>query len=160
MTKLLTKPKHEQLRQLVLDATLRRLTTAESLAYIKEKLGVKITDRYFFTVKKNIIDSSGQQLEYLAKNRNLFLSQYFERIAELQKHQREIWSIYEEAKEQGKRKFQLLCLKQLQEISVTITNLYNLLPEIKGLHFESDNEKYTGPQWATEKEAAEYSREC
>ena len=139
MTKLLTKPKRDQLRQLVLDCTLRRLTTAESLEYIYQKLRVRITDRYFYIVKKNIVDRSGEQLEYLQKNRNAFLSQYFERIAELQKHQREIWEMYYEAKEKGNRNFQLLCLKELKDISVTLTELYNILPEMRGLYFESDN---------------------
>jgi hypothetical protein len=41
-----------------------------------------------------------------------------------------------------------------------LTNLYNLLPEIKGLRFESGNEKYKDRQWATEKEEGEYSKEC
>jgi hypothetical protein len=69
MTQKLNRSKREYLRQLVLDTTLRRLTTIEALAYIKEKLHVSITDRYYYVVKKNIIDSSGQQLEYLQKNR-------------------------------------------------------------------------------------------
>jgi hypothetical protein len=71
-----------------------------------------------------------------------------------------MWEIHQEAKENNDRNLQIQCIKQLEEISCTLTNLYNLLPEIKGLHFESDNEKYKDRQWATEKEEGEYSREC
>jgi hypothetical protein len=123
-----------------MDCTLRRLTTAESLQEIKEKLGVTITPRYFYIVKKNIVDSSGQQLEYLTKNRNAYLAQFFERITEIQRHQRECWQMYEQAKEQGDNKFRLECLKYLGDISVTLHNLYSYLPEIRGLDFESDND--------------------
>jgi hypothetical protein len=45
MTGKLSRPKREQLRQLVLDCTIRRLTTLEALSYIREKLHVTITDR-------------------------------------------------------------------------------------------------------------------
>jgi hypothetical protein len=160
MTSKLSKPGREQLRQIILDCTLRRLTTKELLEYIKQKLKVKITERYFYTVKKNIVDSSGEQLAYLQQNRNAYLAQYFERIAEQHKFQREMWEIYQEAKQNNDRNLQIQCIKQLEEISCTLTNLYNLLPEIKGLHFESDNEKYKDRQWATEKEEGEYSKEC
>jgi hypothetical protein len=68
--------------------------------------------------------------------------------------------MYQEAKEDNDKNLQISCIKELQEVSCTLTTLYNMLPEIKGLHFESDNEKYTGRQWATEREAAEYSREA
>jgi hypothetical protein len=160
MTSKLSKQGREQLRQVILDCTLRRLTTKEALEYIKQKLRVKITDRYFYTVKKNIVVSSGAQLSYLQQNRNAYLAQYFERIAEQYNFQHELWQMYQEAKEDNDKNLQISCIKELQEVSCTLTTLYNMLPEIKGLHFESDNEKYTGRQWATEREAAEYSREA
>jgi hypothetical protein len=164
MTKLLTKPKREQLRQIVLDCTLRRLTTAESLEYIHQKLKVKITERYFFIIKKNIVDSSGQQLAYLQQNRNAYLANFFERIAELYKHQRETWEMYYKAKEDGDNKFQLECIKHLGEISVSLANLYNVVPNLGEIRFESDkNEEdydYSKTQLATEMHPGEYSREC
>jgi hypothetical protein len=118
MTSKLSKLGREQLRQIILDCTLRRLTTKESLEYIKQKLKV-ITDRYFYTVKKNIVDSSGEQLAYLQQNRNAYLAQYFERIAEQHKFQREMWEIYQEAKQNNDRNLQTQCIKQLEEISCT-----------------------------------------
>jgi hypothetical protein len=106
-------------------------------------------------VKKNIVDRSGEQLEYLQKNRNAFLSQYFERIAEQQKFQHELWEMYFAAKERGDKDFQILCIKELKDISVVLTDLYNMLPEMRGLHFESDNinEKLAADKrWAIEQE--------
>jgi hypothetical protein len=157
MTQKLNRSKREYLRQLVLDTTLRRLTTLEALAYIKEKLHVSITDRYYYVIKKNIINSSGEQLEYLQKNRNAYLSTYFERIHELYKLQRELWELYYQAKADNDRKVQLDCIQHLKEVSVTLTEIYNLLPNMTGLQFESDNEKYNEPQYSTERNIAEYS---
>src|SRR5918999_3129581 len=164
MTKLLTKPKREQLRQLVLDCTLMRLTTAESLEHIQQKLRVKITDRYFFIIKKTIVDNSSQLLTYLQQNRNAYLANFFERIAKLYKHQRETWEMYYDAKERGDNKFQLECIKHLGDISVSLADLYNMVPNLGEIRFEFDkNEKdydYSKPQLATEMHPGEYSREA
>jgi hypothetical protein len=52
---------------------------------------------------------------------------------------------------------QLSCIKQLQDISVYLTNIYNLLPNITGLHFESEEEEY---QHQYGKHINGYSKDC
>jgi hypothetical protein len=134
----LKKRQREQLRQLVLDATLRRLSTQEALSLIKDKLRVTITDRYYYVVKKNIIDSAGQQLVYLQKNRNAFLAYFFERIHENYRYQRELWEMYYQAKAENDKRFQLDCIDKLREVSVELQRLYDLLPDYKTSVFEGD----------------------
>ena len=90
----LTRHQREHLRQIILDCTLRRLSTSEALAMIQKQLHVSIAERYFYTVKKNIVDAAGEQVNYLMQNRNAYLSEYFERIAEQRKFQREVWELY------------------------------------------------------------------
>jgi hypothetical protein len=138
MTGKLTRSKREILRQLVLDCTIRRLTTTEALSYIKDKLHVTITDRYYYVVKKNIIDSSGQQLVYLQQNRNAFLSNFFERIHENYRYQKELWEMYHQAKTDNDIKVRLDCIRELREVSVELQRLYDLLPDYKTSVFEGD----------------------
>ena len=134
----LKKRQREQLRQLVLDATLRRLSTSEALALIKEKLRITITDRYFYVVKRNIIDSAGNQLAYLQKNRNAFLANFFERIHENYRYQGELWEMYYQAKAEKDKRFQLDCIDKLRQVSVELQRLYDLLPDYKTSVFEGD----------------------
>jgi len=133
----LTRQQREHLRQIVLDCTLRRLSTIEALDLIRQKLHISIAERYFYTVKKNMVDAAGEQVNYLMQNRNAYLSEYFERIAEQRKFQREVWELYYAAKADNDRNLQLTCIKQLQDISVYLTDLYSLIPNITGLQFES-----------------------
>jgi hypothetical protein len=140
MTGKLTRPKREQLRQIILDCTIRRLTTLEALSYIKDKLHVTITDRYYYLVKKNIIDSSGQQLMYLQQNRNSFLANFFERIHEQYKYQRELWEMYYQAKAENDTKVRLECIRELREVSVELQRLYDLLPDYKTSVFERERD--------------------
>ena len=134
----LKKRQREQLRQLVLDATLRRLSTQEALTLIKDKLRVTITDRYYYVVKKNIVDSAGNQLEYIQKNRNAFLANFFERIHENYRYQRELWEMYYQAKAEKDKRFQLDCIDKLREVSVELQRLYDLLPDYKNTVFERE----------------------
>jgi hypothetical protein len=134
----LKKRQREQLRQLVLDATLRRLSTSEALTLIKDKIKVTITDRYYYVVKKNIIDSAGNQLAYLQKNRNAFLANFFERIHENYRYERELWEMYYQAKAENDKRFQLDCIDKLREVSVELQRLYDLLPDYKTSVFEME----------------------
>ena len=141
----LKKRQREQLRQLVLDATLRRLSTSESLTLIKEKLRITITDRYFYVVKRNIIESAGNQLAYLQKDRNAFLANFFERINENYRYQRELWEMYYQAKAEKDKRFQLDCIDKLREVSVELQRLYDLLPDYKTSVFEGEDKPTIAP---------------
>jgi hypothetical protein len=134
----LKRRQREQLRQLVLDATLRRLSTQEALTLIKDKLRITITDRYYYVVKKNIVDSAGNQLAYLQKNRNAFLANFFERIHENYRYERELWEMYYQAKAENDKRFQLDCIDKLREVSVELQRLYDLLPDYKTSVFEME----------------------
>jgi hypothetical protein len=41
-----------------------------------------------------------------------------------------------------------------------LAELYNLIPNLADVRFESDKEEYNEPQYATEMHPAEYGREC
>jgi hypothetical protein len=168
MTEKLRKKERQQLRSLVLECQLRRFTTVEALHFIKDKLHVSISESYYFRVRKQIIEDSTEQLHYYEDNKNAFVATYFERIASAQKIERELWSTYYELKEEKKDpNLQLKSLLYLKEVGEYLTDLHSMLPELSGLHFESDRKAekekdydYSKPQLATEMHPGEYSREC
>ena len=77
------------------------------------------------------------------QNRNAYLSQFFERVAEHVKFQREVWELYYGAKTDGDRNMQLSCIKELKDISEHLTNIHMIIPNIAGLHFQSDHPPQT-----------------
>jgi hypothetical protein len=166
MTEKLRKKERQTLRSLVLECQLRRFTTNEALAFIKDKLRVSISESYYFKVRKQIIEDSAEQLHYYEDNKNAYVATYFERIASAQKIERELWSSYYEMKEAKEdRNLQLKSLLYLKEVGEYPTDLHSMLPELSGLHFESDRKEekdydYSKPQLATEMHPGEYSREA
>jgi hypothetical protein len=143
MTELLKKSQREYLRHLVLDTQLQRFSTQESLDYIYSKLRTRISESYLFRVKRQIIESAGNQLEYLSQSRNAYFASYFERINETYKLQRETYKIYNSTEDDNCK---LRCLLQLKELTVLLTDLYNLLPNITGIQFSSAAEGVTAPE--------------
>ncbi|CAN5306719.1 hypothetical protein BH18THE2_BH18THE2_09230 [soil metagenome] len=161
MTKKLDRRQRETLRQLILDCTLRRLSTYEALEYIRHKMKVSITERYYFVVKKNIIDSAGEQITYLQKNRNAYLANIFERIAEQHKITKELWEMYYSAKDEKERNVQLSCIRELKDISVNLLNIHTIIPGIAGLQFEQTVEAIgIGEEHTSGKHIDGYSKDC
>ena len=159
MTELLKKSQREYLRHLVLDTQLQRFSTQESLDYIYSKLRTRISESYLFRVKRQIIESAGTQLEYLSQSRNAYFASYFERINEAYKLQRETYKIYNSSTEDDNCKMR--CLLQLKELTVLLTDLYNLLPNIIGIQFSSVAEGITPEEEHGEaKHVNGFSKDC
>jgi hypothetical protein len=61
----LTQPQKEQLKRIILDSILQRLTTAKTQAHVKDKLGVEITIDYLNHVKMELRHDSKRELDLL-----------------------------------------------------------------------------------------------
>lgn len=123
----------QQVRQLVLEADIQRFSTNESLAYIKGKTttyampgGIEISPEYFFQVKRNIHHAVEGRLEHFRKHRTAFIEEFFKRVDEVNKYQQELWAIFH--KNPHNSTLQKDCIKELHQLTVTLTNLYDALP--------------------------------
>lgn len=64
MTELLGKNQRQYLKQLIIECQLRRFTPTEALPFIKDKLGVPVSERHYHTIKKQVLDESMEELHY------------------------------------------------------------------------------------------------
>jgi hypothetical protein len=77
-----TNVQKEHFRHLVLDCIIQRLTTQESLQYIKNKLGSEIGADHFNHVKADLKRDVKKSLRYLQKDRFAYVRELFDRIEE------------------------------------------------------------------------------
>lgn len=134
MTGKLTKQKRELLRLLVNKTIILRYTTAESLKYIKQELGVSISESYFFEVKSNITEENEYVMEHYGEKMHAsLLSEFMKRIREMELIQSEQWAIYHKTDD---LKFKADLLMKLGQITVRLEELYHLLPEWIDLNHE------------------------
>jgi hypothetical protein len=125
--------------QLVMKCILSRLTTIEALQYIREKLHVSISRRYYFQIKRKIANDTNKQYAFFTKNKNAYLHEFYQRIAEIEFLQKKMWELYDNNEKDPK--FRLDCIKELRMLTMTLMDLYQILPNITGFEFQYDNDQ-------------------
>lgn len=140
MTEKLSKNQREQLKQLVIQCVLSRFTTIEALQFIREKLHVSISERYYYQTKRKIAGDTNKQIAYFTKNKDAYLYEFYQRILEIEYLQKKMWELYDN---NDKPESQVDCIKELRQLTMTLVTLYNILPGITGFEFQYDNNNNT-----------------
>jgi hypothetical protein len=123
----------EHLKQIVLDCIIQRLTTEESLLYIKGKLGFEISQDYFNHLRARLKKETRKNLEYLQKDRFAYIqNNFFDRVEEIKYMQRMLWELVNN--NEDKLNLQLSCLSELRELTVLLTDFYDKLPMVLSVH--------------------------
>jgi hypothetical protein len=124
----LTSIQKEQLKRMVLDSVLQRLTMSETQAYVKSKLGVEITIDYLNHVKMELRQDSQKELSHLRKNRLSYMNHlFFERIDEVKNMQRKLWEIIT-SNQEDKPDVVVRSISELHKLSNSLCQMYEMLP--------------------------------
>ena len=127
----------DYLKQLIVECEVQRFTVEESMAYIKEKLKDEISVEHFYYMKRQIKKKLGAKLSYLRKDRTAFIAEiFFRRVSELEKLQKEQWRLYNDNSDNPY--LQKDCLRELHQLTITLANMYDALPQLTGLSFLHD----------------------
>jgi hypothetical protein len=73
----------EHFKHLVLDCAIQRLTTQESLQYVKDKLSIEIGADHFNHVRAQLKQDTKKNLKHLQKDRFAYIREFFDRIEEI-----------------------------------------------------------------------------
>jgi hypothetical protein len=138
VTEKLSKRQREQLKRLVLQCVLSRFTTVEALQYIREKLHNSISRRYYFQIKRRIASDTNKQLARYTKNKDAYLHEFYQRIVEIEFLHKKMWELYDNNEKDPK--FRLECIKELRMLTMTLVDLYKILPGITGFEFQYEND--------------------
>jgi hypothetical protein len=127
----------DYIKQLIVECEVQRFTVEESMAYIKEKLKDEISVEHFYHMRRQIRKSLDSKLSYLRKDRTAFIDQlFFRRVRELEMLQKEQWRLY---RDNAKNPYlQKDCLRELHQLTITLANMYDALPQLTGLSFLHD----------------------
>lgn len=117
----------QQLKQSVIETEVIGLMINEALAYIKTKTGLTISPEHVYGLKRIIKKDASKRLNQLQADRNLYLYQFFKRIDEIEKYKQELWITVLTNQNDGYLK--KACIAELHQLTITQTNLYEMLPE-------------------------------
>lgn len=137
MTQKLTRNQRDHLRQLVQESQLKRLTAMEGVQYVNQKLGIPIGVEYYNKIKGDIKKNVGKRIEILQKDRYAYHAKFFERIDELKSYQKDLHEIIK--KNSDKPHIQRACMTELRELTISLSNLYLLFPDLLPVQFVNDS---------------------
>ena len=129
----------QQLKQLVIEATIQRLSVDETLAYIHQRMGQTISSDYLRHIRAANKNTAGHRIAHLQKDRYAYLQIFFDRIDELRAYQSEQWRIYHENTERPL--IQYACLKELHQLTISLGNYYDVLPSLTSSYVPSYTSK-------------------
>jgi hypothetical protein len=139
----------EHFRHLVLDCIVQRLTTQESLQYIKDKLGSEVGPDHFNHVRAQLKQDVKKNLVYMQKDRYAYVRTLFDRRDEIMFIQKRLWKLIEDNPD--KPILQKSCLSELHQSTITLCNLYDALPAVIALRpdfvkggYDFDKNEYHG----------------
>jgi hypothetical protein len=121
-----TNIQREHFRHLVLDCIVQRLTTQESLHYVKDKLGSEIGADHFNHVRAELKQDVKKNLTHLQKDRFAYVREFFDRIDEVRYIQKRLWKLMEDNPDDPI--LHKSCLSELHQSTRTLCNLYDSLP--------------------------------
>jgi hypothetical protein len=134
MTKF-TREQSRQIDQAVKETIVKRLTYLEALDYIKATLGYSINAKTYFTKKAKLKQDAASWFDRLQKKDYEYLSLYRDRYDELIALKREAWKLFDD--NNNNKPLQLKALNTLTTITVHLTNMIQLFPDIGGVSSKS-----------------------
>jgi hypothetical protein len=141
MTKF-TREQSRQIDQAVKETIVKRLTYLEALYYIKATLGYSIIAKTYFTKKAKLKQDAASWFDRLQKKDYEYLSLYRDRYDELIALKREAWKLFED-NNNNQPLIKLKALNTLTTITVHLTNMIQLFPDIGGVSSKSSGHNST-----------------
>jgi len=110
---------------------IQRFNREESQAYVSGRYGEPVSDTYIDGTKANIRRYSDKRLKTLQMSRSEFINQAcFKRSDEIEHYMREAWRLYHTNGSDPHLQKDLL--HELHTYTITLANLYELVPHITG----------------------------
>jgi hypothetical protein len=128
-----TNEQKQEIKQLVIEIIVKRLTAVESQQYISQKLKIQISLDYLNHLKASLKTDMKKELLSIQKDKYLFVeSTFVDRKHELEALQKMLHNIV--ANNADKPDVQVNAIARLHEISVSLGGLYDILPIIGGVN--------------------------
>lgn len=128
----LSRYERDYLKQLVLECDIQRFSRQESKAYIEDKLERNFSESYLDKTRALVKKSAKSKLEMFREHKTAYIEQFFKRIVEIENLQKEAWTIYHTAQNDNKPSIQIDCIQELHQLTITLANLYEILPAFTG----------------------------
>ena len=123
-----------QIKDAVIQARVKRFSRIETIAYVKSLTGQTISMRYLDTMIKQIKMNAPKELQELKESRYAFLDEVFKSKYEIEEYIKEAWRLFHTS--EGDKYLQLNCLKELHQLTISRSNIIDVIPHYAGVKSE------------------------
>ena len=128
-----------QIKDAVIQCRVKRFSRIETIAYVKSLTKIDISMRYLDTMIKNIKMSAPKELNDLKESRYSFLDEVFKSKYEIEEYIKEAWRLFHTS--EGDKYLQLNCLKELHQLTISRSNIIDVIPHYAGVRSEERGRK-------------------
>lgn len=135
-----TAEKAEKIRQCVLDCSIRRLTSQETVECLNQRYGIKVEIITVKRYKSKLRESAQNWIAKLAKSKRAdYIAQYKERIDEVHSMQSKLWNIVDSEKTHDRTKVEAIA--KLLNCTEALVQLYDSIPLLNAIR-DYDNDPF------------------
>jgi hypothetical protein len=124
----LNEEQKENLKDVILECIIKRHNVDETLSYVKNKLGVDVMTHDHNRIRGELKRELGTNLKHLQRDKSAYPREFFKRIEEIRLIQKNLWRLIDENPD--KPELQKDCLKELNQSTVTLGDLYKSIQEL------------------------------
>lgn len=126
-----TYAERRQIRDCLIQCRVKRFSRVESQAFIKANTHLEVSIRQIDIIIKDLKRTAPRQLDKLRESRYAFLDEVFKTKDEIEEYIREAWRLYHTSPNDPY--LQLNCIKELHALSVTRSNIIDVLPHYSAM---------------------------
>jgi len=125
----LTKVERRKLKELILTAEIRGYIGRGLYEYVRTNLGITISDSHIKNILHSMKKESAKWL-YAMKTKDDYIHEFRVRVSEIETYKQNAWKDYLKAQDNPDLRSKIR--DELNRYTITLTNLYLLLPQIGG----------------------------
>lgn len=128
-----------QIKDAVIQARVKRFSRQETIAYVHSITKIEISYRYLDTMIKQLKMNAPKELEILKTSRYAFIDEVFKSKQEIEEYIKEAWRIFHTS--EGDKYLQLNCLRELHQLTISRSNILDVLPHYAGVEAQERGRK-------------------
>lgn len=131
----------ETVKSVIARLSIKRIPEREILKEVQVVTGKTITRRTLYHIKNKIKKDSLYWYQNLQQNRYEYIFQFKERIREIESYMRKHHEIIDN---NPSPTVQQKSLEELHRLNITLSNYYDVAPNIVNLAYSKENKNFTG----------------
>jgi hypothetical protein len=121
----LTRQQREEVKQVVFDHYIQKISISNTIDKIEQLMHVKLGESWILRLRGQLKESAKQEISKFREDRYAYIQKYLDRIHAVEQLEKKTWDLCNSTRNEF---VHLRCISELRELQVLLTDLYQNLP--------------------------------